>query len=262
VLRLLELETSQSACICAGVLVFRVIVLLNPQIRIELDASMEEFTKLPERGPLLILFNHTSFFDFFLFSSILPLSVIMQRRVRTMMAESLFRIPLMGSSWGDHSGSFRVYFKALADGSSGLTGGESDDFSVDRSKQQMESEKIASHLQEGGGLAIAPEGTISKLPPDLQVFRKGGFGLAATHEMQIWGVVMLGCYDCWPKRAAMGGAACKIIVSLVPLVVPSVEAGSTPEEVASECQTKMQAEIERLKIRRDGAPPYVPPSKV
>ena len=64
--------------------------------------------------------------------------------------------------------------------------------------------------------------------------------------MQIWGVTMLGCYDCWPKRTPIGGLPCRIDVSVLPLVRPRVAEGAVPEAIAASCQAEMQAEVERL----------------
>jgi len=244
-LGLLSKRTAEDCCVCTGVLLFRSLLMLNPQIRVKASRSMADWAKLCDGAAPFILMNHTSFLDFFVFTSAIPIKVVFRRHLRTMMAESLLRIPLVGESFV-HTGAFAVYFRALADKSKGLTGGDSTDFGVDRDKQAAEADRIDAHLSAGGGLCLCPEGTVSKSPPALQLFRKGSFVQSVKHGMQVWGVTMLGCYECWPKRASMGGLPCVIDISLLPLELPGVPADAAPEAVAGACQAKMQAEVDRL----------------
>jgi 1-acyl-sn-glycerol-3-phosphate acyltransferase len=238
-------RTTEDVNVCGGVLTFRLLVMLNPQIRLKKVGGKLDWSPSKQGPPAMYLMNHTSFFDFFLFTSLMPLDCVMTNHIRTIMANGLFNVPILGKSIGDHVGSFRVYFRA----SKGLTDGNSDDFGVDREKQQRETDKINAHVASGGALGFCPEGTVSKTPPNLQLFRKGSFGWAVEHGMQVWGLVMLGNYECWPKRCALGGYPCTIYLDINRLLTP--EPDEDPAAVAGACQQRMQQTMESLIQMRD-----------
>ena len=135
-------------------------------------------------------------------------------------------------------------------GQGGVTGGESDDFSVDKQRQQRELASIDAHLQAGGALGFCPEGTVSKAPPHLQPFRRGSFAWATQHQMQMWGIVMLGNHECWPKRCALGGYPTTIYLGFAPL--GTADAAASNEAVADACRKGMQVKLDELIKARDG----------
>jgi len=177
----------------------------------------------------------------------MPLDTVRANHTRTIMAAGLFKMPIMGKSFGDHVGSFRVYFRA----SKGLTDGDSNDFGVDREKQQAEADKIKAHVESGNALGFCPEGTLSKNPPQLQLFRKGSFSWAVEHQMQVWGLTMLGNYECWPKKCSIGGYPCTVYLDIGPLLTPSK--GDDPAAVADACQKRMQETMDKLINLRDAS---------
>ena len=87
----------------------------------------------------MILMNHTSFFDFFLFTALLPPRFVRRAHVRTVMSASIAQLPFLGRSIGDHAGSFKVYFQAKG---AGFGKGDASDFSVDRARQEAETARM------------------------------------------------------------------------------------------------------------------------
>ena len=175
------------------------------------QADAEAAQSLP-RGPRpsMILINHSSFLDLFLISSLLTYRMIRDTHVRCVVAAKLTTLPCFGNGLGAFSGSFPVYFKAVE---GGISGGESTSFSVDRERQEADNARMREHVLSGGALAVCPEGTVNRAPPDLQPFRHGSFKLAIESGMAIWGIVFIGCHVCWPKGVAVGGYPCEILVS-------------------------------------------------
>ena len=122
-------HTFSVLCSCLG---FRFLLLVNPQIRV---THVGDWDGLTEQGAKMILMNHTSFMDFFLFTAALPLRLVKSSHVRTVISSSLTKIPIVGPAMGSHAGSFVVYFQAKG---SGFGKGDATDFSVDREKQQVQ----------------------------------------------------------------------------------------------------------------------------
>jgi len=236
--------TREDFCVCAAHTLFRGMLLFNPQIRIkQFDMDWE---KLCSGGASMVLMNHTSFFDFFLFTAMLPLSVIRKTHVRTVMSASLGKLPVIGKSMGDHSGSFKVYFQAKG---AGFGKGDASDFSVDREKQQNETDRMEAHIQEArGSIAFCPEGGMNKEPAaGLKPFRRGSFAQAAKFSMPIWGAALYGCATAWPRDAAVGGYPCTVALCLQQLMVPAE--GVSAAEVAEASQVAMQLQVDQLAVR-------------
>ena len=231
----------EDACICAAVLCFRTMLLFNPQIRVkQMD---NDWTALLATAPAMVLMNHSSFFDFFLFTSLCPFSLIRQGHMRTVMSASLTKLPIVGKSIGDHSGSFKVYFTAKG---SGFGKGDASDYSVDRDRQQVETDRMEEHISQSKGfLGFCPEGGMNKTPEEgLKPFRRGSFAQAVKFSTPIWGAALHGCTDAWPRDAKMGGYPCTVSVSLKLLMTP--KAGATAAEVADASQEAMQAQLDDL----------------
>ena len=126
-------HTFSVLCSCVG---FRFLLLINPQIRV---THVGDWDGLTEQGAKMILMNHTSFMDFFLFTAALPLRLVRSSHVRTVISSSLTKIPIVGPAMGAHAGSFVVYFQAKG---SGFGKGDATDFSVDREKQQVQTDRM------------------------------------------------------------------------------------------------------------------------
>ena len=83
---LLRELTRQDVCVCCAALAFKGLLLCNPQIRVKTHDM--DWTALLASAPAMVLMNHASYFDFFLFTSMLPVRVIMRGHVRTVMSAS------------------------------------------------------------------------------------------------------------------------------------------------------------------------------
>ena len=175
-------HTFSVLCSCIG---FRFLLLINPQIRV---THVGDWDGLTEQGAKMILMNHTSFMDFFLFTAALPLRLVRSSHVRTVISSSLTKIPIVGPAMGAHAGSFVVYFQAKG---SGFGKGDATDFSVDREKQQVQTDcmnapnpnpnpnpnsnpnpnpnqvqtdRMNAHIEAGGAIAFCPEVRVSPTP--------------------------------------------------------------------------------------------------
>ena len=104
-LGLIGRTAKEDLCVCIAILSFKLMLLVNPQIRVHREG---DWNSLPVGSAAMILMNHASFFDFFLFTSSLPLRLVRQGHCRTVVSVGLTKIPLFGSSIGDHAGSFKV----------------------------------------------------------------------------------------------------------------------------------------------------------
>ena len=236
--------TRQDICVCIAAISFRSFLFCNPQVRIKThDMTPAHWDKLLDGTPSMVLMNHSSYFDFFLFTAMLPLSICMKGHVRTVMSAALTKIPMVGASIGDHAGSFKVFFQAKG---AGFGKGDASDFSVDREKQQGETDRMEAHIEKHKGIiAFCPEGGMNKNPENgLKPFRRGSFAQAVKFSTPIWGAALHGCTDAWPRDAKMGGYPCTVSVSLKLLMTP--KAGATAAEVADASQEAMQAQLDDL----------------
>ena len=66
-MRCMSQRTTEDVNVCGGVLTFRLLVLLNPQIRLKKVGGKLDWSPSKQGPPAMYLMNHTSFFDFFLF---------------------------------------------------------------------------------------------------------------------------------------------------------------------------------------------------
>ena len=230
-------HTFSVLCSCVG---FRFLLLINPQIRV---THVGDWDGLTEQGAKMILMNHTSFMDFFLFTAALPLRLVRSSHVRTVISSSLTKIPIVGPAMGAHAGSFVVYFQAKG---SGFGKGDATDFSVDREKQQVQTDRMNApnpnpnpnpdpypnpypnqvqtdrmnaHIEAGGAIAFCPEGGMNKAPADgLQPFRRGSFAQAVKYHTPVWGAALYGCTDCWPRNGKVGGFPARLGISVAKLM--------------------------------------------
>jgi len=223
------------SCIYGG-LCLRGLLLFVPWIKIVThDGKPLPWDKVMEasRSPFLVM-NHTSFLDFFVFSAALPFVMFTKYHCRTMIKAGLFKVPLYGSAVGVRCGSFPVHYSSNKTGS----------FKTDPEKQKKVMEDIQAHIDASGCIAICPEGQVAKLPPNMQPFRRGAFGVPIKHEMPIWGLTMHGCFNCWPNDASIGGDPATITVALDYLMTPKADDSTT--DIAAACQEKMQARMDSI----------------
>lgn len=216
-----------STYVCA--VTFRLIVHLNPQIRVVTDETWAMWQDVPE--PSAIVLNHCSFWDAFLFVGTAPVSYI--HNCKTLMKASLRKIPIFGGVF-DRVGHFPVYFKSGADG----------DFSVDKDRQAEVTERVSKHLQDGGRVAIFPEGVVNKTPRTLQTFRFGTFATIFQHKLPTFAFLAVGNDVTWPAKEALGGFPATIFIRIVKC--PIDFAKDEPKETAARIQSELQQEIDRI----------------
>lgn len=226
---------------------------VNPQIRVINTAREADWDRLAACSPAMILMNHTSFFDFFLFTALLPPRFVRRAHVRTVMSASIAQLPFLGRSIGDHAGSFKVYFQAKG---AGFGKGDASDFSVDRARQEAETARMEAHIKRRGVLAFCPEGGMNKTPSEgLNPFRRGSFAQAAKYSTPIWGAALHGSTAAWPRDALLGGDPSTVALSLEQLtLLPPPVATATAADLAEACQEAMQRQVDRLAtLARGGA---------
>jgi len=237
-------KANETFCVQYGGLSLQIFLALNPYIKVQtVDGKPLPWDKcvpksMDDRAPFLLM-NHTSFLDFFIFTASCPSAILSRLNMRTMIKAKLFDLPLYGAAVGDRCGSFAVHFKRDDAGS----------FQVDAEKQAAVMERVTKHVEASGTIAVCPEGQIAKDPPAMQPFRRGSFAIPIQFEMPIWGMVMHGCYDGWPKNESIGGFPATITVSLEYLMTP--KAGDDKATVAQQCQDKMQAMMDTITEKVD-----------
>eukprot|EP00729_Bicosta_minor_P007168 gene7168-228_t len=247
-------------CIWSGICL-QTLLFFVPWIKIvTIDGKPLPWDKVmaASRSPFLVM-NHTSFLDFFVFSSTLPFKMfsngcrigisplflaIFTTTVsqpptprgprQSGKAAKLFDLPMYGPAVGTRCGSFPVHYSSNSSGN----------FKTDPEKQKKVMEDIQKHIDASGCIAICPEGQVAETPPNMQPFRRGAFGVPIKYEMPIWGLTMHGCWKGWPKAASIGGDPATITVSLDYLMTPKADATTT--DVAAECQEKMQARMDAI----------------
>lgn len=142
--------------------------------------------------PLMMLCNHTSYFDTMLIVSQTPSNVLM--RSRAYMTHKLFKIPIL-ATFCKAVGHFPIYFTSDQDGV----------YKVDVARMESVEEKVDTHMQKGGWLMFFPEGAVNKNPDTILQFRWGGIKKALEKDARL---VLFTCYGhnkIWPAKAAVGG---------------------------------------------------------
>lgn len=152
----------------------------------------EEAAKGKPAKPLMILCNHTSFFDSIINTIFVPPWVLW--RSRTYIASHLLAFPVL-STMCTTAGFFVVWFHANIEGN----------FQVDIAKQEAEELKVAEHIKNGGWLIFYPEGTINRDPDKMLPFRYGGIKKALEFDARLVINMAYGNAKVWPKKAMFGG---------------------------------------------------------
>ena len=224
-------------------LAFRLIVYLIPWLSIEYvplsNSSSEPWSQLSKDSKPLVLINHTSTFDAFFYSAMVPLNII--KNIKTLAKSGVFSIPVLGSIL--HScGHFPVHFtKQTTVGS----------FSVDKEKQAIVLQKMEAHINKGYGISMFPEGQINRgNTTELQSFRRGSFEIARRHNMPIWCFIHTGIDQFWPMNVrTVGGFPAKIRWSL--FKVENLNEDLELNEWVSQLQTIIQEKLNILCLGLD-----------
>ncbi|EPY30475.1 acyltransferase, copy 2 [Angomonas deanei] len=185
---------------------------------------MKSWKDISRKGNAYAL-NHTSFWDVFMLIQIMPLSYLLE--TRTLMKASLRDIPIFGGCF-DRVGHFPVFFKSDEDGN----------FQVDKERQAAVQVHVNQHIENGGNLAIFPEGAVNKNTAVLKPFRFGTFATIFEHKMPLYYVVSVGNEKTWPPQCVSGGFPADIRVRCG--VYPIDFATQDSKQVASEMQAFMQ----------------------
>lgn len=199
------------------------------------------------RGVFLCV-NHQSFLDTPLVCVLLPARLVADAKV--LMSRAVLRLPVVGFI-GRCVGHFSVPY----------TGFSSDDFSLDPGELPQLLSRMEDHAASGGHLIVFPEGMVNSRWAELQRFRGGGFEVAIRHDMEVWGLVIAGTGQCWPKAVALGGGpgrldcmAVRIAESAQALAarLAGSEAGLQQKgrALANEARQTMQRELDELIARR------------
>jgi 1-acyl-sn-glycerol-3-phosphate acyltransferase len=172
----------------------------------KIQAKMAEVDTLAATGkasyrPLMILGNHTSFFDTVLSVTAFPSSVLY--RCRTYMSSHLFGIPILATICRT-VGHFPVYFQSSTEGK----------FTVDKEKAEIVDQKVNQHLNSGGWLCFYPEGQMNKTPDTILPFRFGGIKKALDYDARLVSFVAYGNPAVWPLKAQIGGLPGRVRYSL------------------------------------------------
>jgi len=206
---------------------FKLWLVLTPWIRFNWSKKMDWTKAFSEKGNTFILLNHSSFLDGFFATALLPFNRI--GTVRTMIKAALLNIPLVGGICRA-CGHFPVYFTSESEGV----------FKVNPEKQAIVERDTKEHLQSAGNIVFFPEGQVSSTPDQLQIFRRGGFGMIKEYQANVWGLVMKGCPDIWPKGVSVGGFPGELQAELVQIFTTSEVASMSQEELCEQAQVRMQ----------------------
>lgn len=227
-----------------SVLGSKLIFKLNPHISIKASESFDELF-MSEKTPMLLI-NHTSPLDSFLFFAALPPGA----NVRVLAKSSLFSIPFFGRILKS-CGHFPVHYTSNSD---------PDDFSVDKAAQIGVMRSVDEYVRDGGVLALFPEGRIHRGDClALQPFRRGSLALARKHDVQLWGFVHVGVNATWPLVGArMGGYASEISYSIFKIPNAPLPADAPLDDYVQHVQRVMQSELDSLQRKTRSFSPHPP----
>jgi 1-acyl-sn-glycerol-3-phosphate acyltransferase len=227
--------STQRWCAVACKYIFKLLLLLNPQVRVRMDESRQKWSKIPNGSAVIC--NHTSFLDAFVFTGYSPVSYI--SNARTLMKDSLKRLPIFGSVF-DRVGHFPVYFKSEEGGA----------FGVDPVKQAPVNELVQKHLETGGRIALFPEGQVNKNPTTLMPFRNGTFSTIIKHKLPVYYVIMVGNDTVWPPASSAGTGTPTTIDITVGSIPINHEVESDPAALSTKCQAAVQKTLDEVNAKR------------
>lgn len=178
--------------------------------------KVEVLGESPNKGCLFV-FNHSSHMD------IAALLVGVHGRVRFGAKEELFRIPLFGATLRATQ-TLRISRQ-------------------NRSQTLKEYDRARGRFAAGENFALAPEGTRSQDPCQLQDFKSGPFILAIEAQAKVVPVVIFGTHKVLPKsslRMQTGFWSQKVIVKFL----EPIDAGQIQLEGRRELKARVFAEMQ------------------
>lgn len=174
-----------------------------------------------DRGAV-ILFNHTSFFDIFAMVGYLP-------DMRFGAKKELFKIPFFGPAMR------RVGVLPI------------DRASRDHVYQVYE--RSTERLKSGKKITLAPEGTRTEHPKEIQKFKAGPFLFALQAEVDLVPVVVYGAYDVMKKHQILPQTKTwksEILLSVLPPVKTKGFTFHNRAELQEVVKETMQTELNKL----------------
>lgn len=201
------------------------------------------WSDVPCRGSVVCV-NHLSFFDVLLFMWIAPLWHM--KKLKTFYKSDLGKVPLLGCILRD-CGMLPVYFLK----------GASNEFSVDRDRQQKVNEEANAFVAEGlGNLSFYPEGGVNRqCPRELATFRHGSFSLILQNRCQVlYYVLTCGNETIWPPKEAAGGNAGTVLVKIGKMKIDYSDSTLDAKTLSEKTRTVMQKELDELYAMKDADP--------
>merc|ERR1712039_449431 len=146
--------------------------------------------------PVLIVCNHTSFFDILLLVTLLPYSKA--RRVKMFISHNLFKIPIIGCI-------------VSAMGHLAIPFNNTDPPEKRALQKQVMAERMElfeAYVRSGGYGGWFPEGRLNfKNTHQLNQFKKGGFAPAVDIDVELWVVSFVGNAVTWHGKGCPGKPA-------------------------------------------------------
>ena len=176
------------------------------------NISYDIIGKIPNKGPYILMHNHSSFLDLFF------LPTVIKGKYTGLVAAKNFKIPLIGS--------ILHRIKAIPIHRFNHT-------------KALDALKIAEQrIKEGYHLAIFPEGTRT-ITGKLNPFKKGGFHMAINTNTQILPVIVKGLYNIKPRnRWTINKGIAKMIIAQ-----PISVANKTAEDLLQETYNIIQEKV-------------------
>lgn len=151
--------------------------------------------------PVVVLVNHSTFYDLVLTAIALPAGC--WRKVRTLTAAFIFDYPVIGTLIR-LTGQIPVFFTSTADG----------EFAVDAGKKGLTESLLREHFAEGGWLVVYPEGGLNPRPEQLMPFRLGGLQRIVEADAEVVTMVYHGAPGVWRRKSYFGGAPGTVRISV------------------------------------------------
>lgn len=184
--------------------------------RARIDLNVEGLEHATPGESFVLMSNHQSLYD------IPVIYQALQRRIRMVAKQELFRVPLWGRAME------RAGFIAL------------DRDNRERSRQTLLAS--ATELQHGTSIWIAPEGTRSR-DGSLGAFRKGGFHLALQSGARILPVTVIGTGAVLPAKGAHITDGCHVRVVVHAPVAPAEYGEARRDELVARVRSAIASAL-------------------
>lgn len=200
--------------------------------------------------PVFICVNHVSMLDTPLVCVLMPWRLVQDMKV--LMARAYLGLPVLGRL-ANGIGHLPLPFISRTNG----------DFRMDPAKLAGAVQRIDDHVASGGHFIVFPEGQLNREWHNLRQFRGGSFEYSIRHDMEVWGLVIVGAADSWPEGSPLGGSPAKLVCRAVKiadsaretaakLAGPDASIAGQGQALANMAQAEMQRELSEGLARRSG----------